>query len=460
LAFSVAARTVLELGAELISSDEIALYELVKNAFDAGSPNVEIEFHVRLRRTEYEALAILLVELTPAHRASHPDESRNTAGDFQSTRQSIAKRFEEVTGDKELAKRMEQAETREALLELTQGAYDNLNEIIIRDTGEGMKESVLKGAFLTIGTAHRLEQRRNRSVSLLRQPLGEKGVGRLSAMRLGSKLHVRTGSVGETRWNTLKIDWTLFGRYPAQMVGDVPVIVGPGEPKRPETSGTTLTISGLESDWTADKLRKIATKEFSRLSDPFLSRSRTFPIKLTFNGTLVPLERLSSDLFKAAHGYCSGRYTVADEPRFEADFEYRLYNEKTSFTKGPSEMRDAITDQVPSSALKTLGPFKFEFYWFNRQALKAIDSIGNITAVRNLVNSWSGGLMVFRDDFRVNPYGRPGDDWLELNRQAFRSGGYLLNTDQIIGRLKISAENNPRLVDQTNREGLRNTFEF
>ncbi|RYG29466.1 sensor histidine kinase, partial [bacterium] len=62
--------------------------------------------------------------------------------------------------------------------------------------------------------------------------------------------------------------------------------------------------------------------------------------------------------------------------------------------------------------------------------------------------------------FRVNPYGGPGDDWLELDRQAFRSSGYLLNSDQIIGRVLIRAEENPRLVDQTNREGLRDNFEF
>jgi len=35
--FKVNARTVLELGSELISSDIIAFYELIKNAFDAKS---------------------------------------------------------------------------------------------------------------------------------------------------------------------------------------------------------------------------------------------------------------------------------------------------------------------------------------------------------------------------------------------------------------------------------------
>lgn len=42
MAFRVAARTILELGAELISSDATALYELIKNAYDARSKRATI----------------------------------------------------------------------------------------------------------------------------------------------------------------------------------------------------------------------------------------------------------------------------------------------------------------------------------------------------------------------------------------------------------------------------------
>ena len=42
MAFKVAARTILELGAELISSDAVALYELVKNSVDAESEWVRL----------------------------------------------------------------------------------------------------------------------------------------------------------------------------------------------------------------------------------------------------------------------------------------------------------------------------------------------------------------------------------------------------------------------------------
>ena len=55
--FKVTARTILELGSELISSDIIAFYELIKNGFDAGTESgVEIQFEVVLRRNTYLAL--------------------------------------------------------------------------------------------------------------------------------------------------------------------------------------------------------------------------------------------------------------------------------------------------------------------------------------------------------------------------------------------------------------------
>ena len=51
--FSFEARTLLELGKELISTDEVALYELIKNAVDAGSPKVEIDVQSKLAYTDY-----------------------------------------------------------------------------------------------------------------------------------------------------------------------------------------------------------------------------------------------------------------------------------------------------------------------------------------------------------------------------------------------------------------------
>jgi len=42
------ARVLLELGAELISSDAVAIYELVKNSLDAHSEDVDINIDVAM----------------------------------------------------------------------------------------------------------------------------------------------------------------------------------------------------------------------------------------------------------------------------------------------------------------------------------------------------------------------------------------------------------------------------
>ncbi len=110
-------------------------------------------------------------------------------------------------------------------------------------------------------------------------------------------------------------------------------------------------------------------------------------------------------------------------------------------------------------ALYNLGSFTVEAYWFNRRVLTAIEGIGELKQVRELVAQWAGGLMLYRDGFRVLPYGGPEDDWLSLDPTALASAGYKVNRRQIIGKVEISSLKNPRLVDQTNREGLRKSAE-
>jgi signal transduction histidine kinase len=244
------------------------------------------------------------------------------------------------------------------------------------------------------------------------------------------------------------------------MLDQVDIAVETGEPKtNRRVHGTKLSIRNLASDWDVKKVNALAAGEFSRLVDPFLSSSRGFPINLKLNDEIVSTTRIAQALFKAAHGYCKGRYTVRGSPRLRAEFDYRLYSEKHEFDLSHHELGDYVRARVPTSALSTLGPFDFEFYWFNRRILTKLDDVGDLKTVRELVNSWTGGLMLYRDGFRVNPYGSKGDDWLDLNTQAFKSSGYLLNTDQILGRVIISRQENPKLVDQTNREGLRDNFE-
>jgi signal transduction histidine kinase len=73
-------------------------------------------------------------------------------------------------------------------------------------------------------------------------------------------------------------------------------------------------------------------------------------------------------------------------------------------------------------------------------------------------------VRIYRDNFRVKPYGDPGSDkdWLGLNARRVRhpggvgsrKGGWVLAENQVVGSIFITRRDNPALQDQTNREGL------
>ena len=459
--FTVSARTIFHLGAELISSDAVALYELVKNAFDAGSESVGISVvqsvPTSIANNLIRRIAMQVEAGSPADEAV-----------FISLREEALRSLPDKS-DHAIREAVEDAADAVSLLQ----AYVRVNEIVVHDMGEGMSLDDLSNVFLTIGTTSRkktVDAQRSGSADAGPRPiLGEKGVGRLSTMRLGMRLDVETAQVSDTALNVLSIDWSLFERAPDALLESISFVPKRAGPKV-DVSGTTIRITQLTSDWTLQRLEDIAREQFSRLNDPF-SATPKFPIDLLFNATAVPIPPFRKLLLSHAHAVVKADFGPEDPDallpngqirpgaalRLRGSIDYRMRHRILPIDLGGLHLRSAAnaTDDV----LRSLGPFSLAVYWFNRQALERIDTIGEVRQVQRLVNEWSGGVMVYRDGFRAGAYGQGADDWLDLDRKALASGGYKVNRAQIIGRLSISSVANPRLVDQTNREGLRDSPE-
>ncbi|MGM9475227.1 ATP-binding protein [Pedobacter sp. GSP4] len=72
-----------------------------------------------------------------------------------------------------------------------------------------------------------------------------------------------------------------------------------------------------------------------------------------------------------------------------------------------------------------------------------------------------GGLYVFRDDFRVLPYGRENADFLNFeSRRSKRAGSYYFSYRRMYGYLDLTRERNPNLKDKSSREGLINNAQY
>lgn len=137
--FRVTARTVLELGSELISSDIIAFYELIKNGFDAKTENgVEVRFDVVLGLRSFSSL-------------------RNRSNEQEVPLQNLKERCLSQLNSTatELYDRAQQlivaADSYNELSRALTEVY-SLNTIRIIDTGTGMSANDLEEKFLVIGT--------------------------------------------------------------------------------------------------------------------------------------------------------------------------------------------------------------------------------------------------------------------------------------------------------------------
>ncbi len=453
--FKVTARTVLELGSELISSDVIAFYELIKNGFDARTENgVEVRFDVVLGLRSFTSL------LNRANEKEVPLKSLKE--------RCLSELNAATTTLYEQAKKIIVVSTSYDELSIALTEIYSLNTIRVIDTGTGMSVKDLEEKFLVIGTPSRKIAVEKSVAEGRKKPdfLGEKGLGRLSAMRLGGTISIETARKKDTKLNHLKIDWRDFEDV-NKMIEEIDVKASTsGAKPSKDYSGTVLTVSELTSDWNEGRIKQLATTDFAFLTNPLGDNKNRPRIALIWNGERIPIPMLGKKFLQLAHASIWGNYIVGGAgPELtltvklrELGFEHPVVEEELRF--GEQDLFGMIygrDEAIPEDTLTDLGSFTFEAHWFNRRRVKAEGGMDR-DQILKLHRQWAG-IRMYRDEFRVYPYGQEKDDWLELDRIAMMSKGYLLNKIQLVGQVDISRSTNPDLVDQTNREGLRETHE-
>jgi signal transduction histidine kinase len=98
------------------------------------------------------------------------------------------------------------------------------------------------------------------------------------------------------------------------------------------------------------------------------------------------------------------------------------------------------------------GPFSLTLSVWDLDVLGA-EHLRPSRSLRALLRRMSG-VSIYRDGFRVAPYGDRGDDWLELNQRRVNNPTMRVSTNQIVGVVEITQDRNPDLRDRTSREGL------
>ncbi|MFN2508373.1 MAG: ATP-binding protein [Chthoniobacterales bacterium] len=387
-----------------------------------------------------------------------------------------------------------------AVLELVKNSYDAAAAVVevtiepssngvqqglirIADNGTGMSEEDVDTKWLRIGFSDKREHKE----AGRRRKTGEKGIGRISADRLGSVLELRTQSKSDDAVG-LRVDWRWFensGRelekVPLEDLADtrfkVPIpakfdrrsnkYLPAPEPcwNSRKCTGTELTIRQLRQTWSRSDLDDLR-RELSVLTSPIAGES-DFQI------------RLNSSLDATQNGVITSPFY--ENAEIEAKFTYQNGNlvRYEFFDRNPKgKMQPAESGTIPwenfvhrpiadngvteDVAAPPFGPVSVHLLFYLRVEESMRGTSFSVTDLRQFLNLHAG-IKVYRDNIRVMPYGdprKPEGDWLGLGaRKAADPAGparptWKVAPNQIIGSVFLSRDFNPGITDTSGREGL------
>lgn len=101
---------------------------------------------------------------------------------------------------------------------------------------------------------------------------------------------------------------------------------------------------------------------------------------------------------------------------------------------------------------KGIGSVKGEVYVFDRDR-EILSKLGDSQLVQNFLDE-NGGVRVYRDSIRVYNYGEPGDDWLGLDLRRVNSPTRNISRNIVVGAVDLSLAQSTSLAEKTNREGF------
>lgn len=359
-----------------------------------------------------------------------------------------------------------------AVFELVKNAFDahakkvtitfKSDRIVIEDDGKGMDIEDIKNKWLFVAYSAKkegvedveLEKKEFDSyrdkIQVIKYFAGAKGIGRFSCDRLGSRLVLTTKKASvNSKLEQIEVNWKEFDEDPEQEFLEIRVkhrTLAPVTKKHKQLEhGTILEISQLESNWTRDKKLGLR-RSLEKLINPFDgSNNNNFKIIIEDES-----ERARDNQEKSSRAQVNGEVK---------NFIFETLDVKT--TQILTEIDDKGDDilitvkdrgtlvykikKINDTKPKLTG-IKFHLFYLNRMAKT------NFTRLMGLRPAYFGSIFVYKNGFRVPPYGDYGDDSFGIDIRQAQKFFERLGIRDVIGRIEIIGDN-PHFREVSNRNG-------
>jgi len=320
-------------------------------------------------------------------------------------------------------------------------AFSVKSTITIRDTGDGMTVEAIRNGWFVLGHSVKADER-NRRTKKGRLPVGDKGLGRLAALRMGRSATLETRPKAQPGvMYKVTFDWNEYAGK--RLVEDVVFkIEKAATTKKP---GTDIILNDVQARFGRRELDRLA-RNILLLSDPFSSTTG-------FKAVLI------APGFKDLEAKVRRAYFDDAEYRLQAQLSSKGTATAQLLDWGGRVMYRANHEDISTdSSIYRSIPAELSLWGFLLSAESFSGRKSGVTEVREWL-SVVGGVHLYYRHLRVPPYGDRGHDWLEMNLARARNPEERPSTNNSIGRVVVEDPQHV-LTQKTDRIGFIEGEEF
>ncbi len=330
--------------------------------------------------------------------------------------------------------------------------FENVDNVggtlIIEDNGNGMTRNQLVNGFMRISSSDKIHE--PVSPVYKRKRAGKKGIGRFSAQRLGNKLTIITQTSNYKYALKVVIDWDKYAMDEDLFLIQNTVVEIPKN--KDLVSGTTLIIENLR-DWWSEAMIKRVYRYALDVIQPFpISKKKIVDNRIADSGFKIICKK--NKIVIANEKSMFFEHALADI------YGYVDENGHAFWEINNSKLDDVITEK-PQIIFDEDNNHAQKYVYLKGVQLKAFYFVFNVNLIPKQIESYirsatdeQGGIRLYRNGFRVLPYGEKQNDWLGLDESVRKRKVLPVHgNNNFFGFIQIE-DKNRNFQELSSREGL------